>query len=44
LGEYKTNNSPKFRKIDRPPFINWNQAVGLFDGASQVRGGSVGLE
>jgi ribonuclease HI len=42
LGETKVSNSTKVSRIDRPPLLDWDLAVGFFDGASQDRGEKCG--
>ena len=42
MGEIKIDHNRKVRRIDIPPILQWDLAVGFFDGASQDRGDSCG--
>jgi hypothetical protein len=42
LGETKVSNFTKVDRIDMPPILDWDLAVGFFDGASQERGEKCG--
>jgi hypothetical protein len=42
LGDIKVSLPVKGSRIDRPPLIDWDMAVGFFDGASQDRGTKCG--
>jgi hypothetical protein len=42
LGELKSPKSPKLSRVDRPPLLDWDLAVGFFDGASQDKGAKCG--
>lgn len=43
LGELKIAQPNNHDRIDRPPIIDWDLAVGFFDGASQDRGNKCGF-
>jgi len=43
LGELKVSQVTKLRRIDRPPILEWDLAVGFFDGASQDKGTKCGV-
>jgi ribonuclease HI len=42
LGEVKVTKYSKVSRIERPPLLDWDLAVGFFDGASQERGTKCG--
>jgi hypothetical protein len=42
LGENKKSQTVQHIRIDRPPLLDWNLAVGFFDGASQCEGTKCG--
>jgi len=44
MGETKRLTSSKVSMVDRPPLLDWNMAVGFFDGASQDMVSKCGVE
>jgi hypothetical protein len=42
LGEIKKSQPTQLSRIDRPPILDWDLAVGFFDGASQDKGAKCG--
>jgi hypothetical protein len=42
MGETKRSTSSKVCRVDRPPLLDWDMAVGFFDGASQDMGSKCG--